>query len=110
MPVTFRSKAYENITMVRKDAEGLLEMMGHSGTIPSALAARDIPGALERLNAALKSAEAREHGEPDGEEDGDDDYEGRERKKEKVGIALRAWPLIQMLEASLAADTAVMWE
>jgi hypothetical protein len=110
MPVTFRSKAYENITMVQKDADQLLEMMGHSGTIPSALAAKDIPGALERLHAALESAEARESRKPKADEGGDDGYEDGERKKDKVGIALRAWPLIQMLEASVAADTAVMWE
>jgi hypothetical protein len=109
MPVTFRSKAYENITMVRKDADKLLEMMGHSGTIPSALGAADIPGALERLNAALASAEAQETAAPEAA-DKDSDYDDSERRKEKVGIALRAWPLIQMLEASLAADTAVMWE
>ncbi len=109
MPVTFRSKAYENITMVRKDAETLLEMMGHSGTIPSALAAGDIPGALERLNAALEAAKSREDSQSEAGDQEDRDDDG-ERKKDKVGIALRAWPLIQMLEASLAADTAVMWE
>ena len=82
MPVTFRSKAYENITMVRKDADKLLEMMGHSGTIPSALGAADIPGALERLNAALASAEAQETAAPEAA-DKDSDYDDSERRKEK---------------------------
>jgi hypothetical protein len=109
MPVTFQSKAYENITMVSKDAAKLLDMMGHSGTVPSALAAGDIPGALERLKTALAAAEAKGEAEPEPEEnDEQDDTSGR--KRDTVGIALRAWPLVQMLEASLAAETAVMWE
>lgn len=109
MPVTFHSKAYENITMVSKDAANLLDMMGHSGTIPSALAAEDIPGALERLRTALAAAQAKGEAEPEPEDDSERDGPAGQ-KKDTVGIALRAWPLVQMLEASLAAETAVMWE
>ncbi len=109
MPVTFHSKAYENITMVSKDAAKLLDMMGHSGTIPSALAAEDLPGALERLKAALAAAQAKGEAEPEPNEGSEQDNSA-EKKKDTVGIALRAWPLVQMLEASLAAETAVMWD
>jgi len=42
MMVTFHSKAWTSITMFGDVAVRLLKMMGHSGTVPSALLARDI--------------------------------------------------------------------
>ena len=45
MLVTFRSKAWGNVTMFGDVAETLLKMMGHTGTVPSALLAADIPAA-----------------------------------------------------------------
>jgi Domain of unknown function (DUF1840) len=36
-------------------AEHLLKMMGHSGTIPSAISAKDVPAVLERLKNAVES-------------------------------------------------------
>ena len=43
MLVTFRSNAWGNVTMFGDVAVTLLKMMGHSGTVPSTLLARDIP-------------------------------------------------------------------
>ena len=40
-------------TMFGDIAVQLLKMMGHSGTVPSAIVAKDIPPALKRLQAAL---------------------------------------------------------
>lgn len=106
MPVTFRSKAHEDVTMVRRDAARLLEIMGASGAVPSALGAQDIPDALRRLKAAI-SAEAadREADEAEDERGEEDDEEER-----PVSLRLRAWPLVRMLEASAARDVPVMWE
>src|SRR5690606_27882768 len=53
MLVTFKTKAYANITMFGDVAVKLLRMMGHSGTVPSAILADDVPAALERLKAAI---------------------------------------------------------
>jgi len=47
MLVTFRTSAYANITMFGDIAVTLLKMMGHSGTVPSAIRADDVPAALE---------------------------------------------------------------
>lgn len=74
----------------------LLRKMGHSGTVPSAIMAEDIPAALDLLRASIvdESAEA-----VDSEED-----------EPVVGLPRRAYPLIKMLEASLAEPCEVMWE
>ena len=42
MLVTFSSPAYADITMFGDVAVRLIKMMGHSGTIPSALLAEDV--------------------------------------------------------------------
>ncbi|MFY9974144.1 MAG: DUF1840 domain-containing protein, partial [Chromatiaceae bacterium] len=53
MLVTFKTEAYANITMFGEVAVTLLKLMGHSGTIPGALLAEDVPTALARLKAAV---------------------------------------------------------
>ena len=101
MLVTFRTRSYADITMFGDVAKKLLEMMGHSGTIPSALAVDDLPDALERLRAAVAAAAPA---------DGDDaDFDGDPIDR-PVGIAQRAFPLIEMLEAAIADRQPVMWE
>jgi hypothetical protein len=102
MLVTFRSKAWSNITMFGDVAVALLKMMGHSGTVPSALLARDVPAALARLKQQLASGAQEENvGTPSGD---DDDAE------EPVGLARRAYPLIEMLSAAAAQEADVMWQ
>ena len=83
----------------------LLKMAGHSGALPGALLAGDIPAALARLELALASAGPDEGGgqsvRPD-DEDAD--------TEPPVGLRLRAYPLIQMLSAAARQGCDVMWE
>jgi hypothetical protein len=51
MLITFQTKAYANITMFGDVAIALLKLMGHSGTVPGALMADDVPAALAHLPA-----------------------------------------------------------
>ena len=101
MLVTFRSRTHADITMFGDVAVKLLHMMGHSGTIPSAVSADDIPAALEQLRSALAAAAP--------EEVSDDDFDGDPIDR-PVSIAQRAFPLIEMLEAAAADRKPVMWE
>ena len=100
MLVTFYSRSYANITMFGDVAVHLLHLMGHSGTVPSAILADDIPAALEHLKMTIKEAEATE---PSNEAQDDEDTE------ERVSLAHRALPLIKLLEAAAAAKSDVMW-
>lgn len=98
MLVTFRSKAYADITMFGDVAVQLLKLMGHSGTVPGALLPEDIPAALERLNASLQHLEQTAPTEPgDGEEP-------------PVSLSHRAMPLISLLQAAARQNTQVMWD
>lgn len=83
----------------------LLKLMGHSGTMPSAIRAEDVGEALRRLRAAVEAgAQLPEPEVPKEDEDDDDDSEPQ------VSLAHRAMPLIRLLEAAEQADCDVMWK
>jgi hypothetical protein len=82
----------------------LLKLMGHSGTVPSAILADDIPQALARLKAAI-AADRAASGEstPNGAESDDSE-------EPAVSLAHRAFPLIELLEAAAKRKCDVMWD
>ena len=101
MLVTFTCPAYADITMFGDVAIRLLKMMGHSATVPGALAAEDIRPALDRLVAAVRAEE--ESAEP-AASGGDDDNEPA------VSLSHRALPLIELLKAAAEKPCSVMWD
>jgi len=103
MLVTFHTKAYGDITMFGDVAVKLLKLMGHSGTVPSAIKPEDIPEALKRLKRAVADDVAATS------DSGQDDDEDENREK-PVSLKNRAFPLIQMLEAAEKDDVPVMWD
>ena len=98
MLVTFTTDAYADITMFGDVAQALLKMMGHSGTVPSAILAADVPAALSRLTAGVEAAKA---GPSVDEEDEDEP---------RVSLSNRALPLINLLTAAAQAGSDVMWK
>ena len=109
MIVTFRSDAYADIMMFGDIAIQLLELMGHSGTVPGALPADEVPGALARLKAAVADDRARIAATPK-PGPADHDEKDDEDREPPVQLAHRALPLIELLEASAAAKRDVMWD
>lgn len=105
MLVTFRTKAYSNITMFGDVATRLLHLMGHSGTIPSAISAADVPAALERLKSGIAAEKERAGAAAPARNN-----ERDEQEDPPVSIANRALPLIELLEAAAEQDAAVMWD
>ena len=103
MLVTFRTEAYADILMFGDIAVQLLKLMGHSGTVPSALLAEDVPAALERLRTAIAAHKATV---PKVAEDVEDDAVD----EIPVDLAQRAFPLIELLEAAAAAHCDVLWD
>lgn len=104
MLITFRSKAWSDITMFGDSALTLLNMMGHSGAVPGALRAGEIPAVLVRLEQALKTAR------PEVENvRGAPSVTGNPDPEPAVGLRLRAYPLIQLLSASVRSGCDVMW-
>ena len=98
MLVTFTTKNYADIMMFGNVAQVLLEMMGHSTTVPGAILAADVPATLERLKKVINAEKALP---PDTDSD---------EKEPAVSIAQRAFPLIELLAAAVKADANVTWK
>ena len=101
MLVTFTCKAYADITMFGDVALGMLKMMGHSGTVPGAILAEDVPSALDRLQRAIEAAPARNESRKAEDDDPDEP---------PVSLAHRALPLIELLTAAAQQKADVMWK
>lgn len=103
MLVTFHTDAYPDITMFGEVATRLLKLMGHSGTVPSAIRAADVPAALASLEAAVTEMGT----EPLGQ--ANPPREDEDRAQPVISLAQRAFPLIELLKAAAANDDDVMW-
>ena len=98
MLIEFKSEHDGSLVLFGKVAKQLLEMMGTSGREQGALRAEDVPGALERLKAAL--AQRPEEDEPDDEDEASD----------AVPLNRRAVPVIDLLERTVASGGYFMWQ
>jgi len=90
------------LTMLGDTAVQLLKLMGHSGTVPSAILAADIPAALERLERALAQHAATA---PPGTK-GAEGNEG----EQPVSLRQRAYPLAELLKAAAKRKCDLMWD
>jgi hypothetical protein len=80
----------------------LLKMMGHSGTVPSAILARDIPAALARLKAAVAT-------EPEPVPPTPEQETNCPQSEPKVSLRQRAYPLIELLARAEKRGCDVTW-
>jgi len=98
MLVTFTTQAYADITMFGDVAIAMLKMMGHSGTVPGAIRAEDVPAALGRLTAAVNAGTS------------PPPLAAKDANEPVVSTAHRALPLINLLAAAAKDGCGVMWK
>ncbi len=101
MLITFKTPVHADITMFGDVAKALIHMMGHSGSVPGAILAADVPAALAKLKAAVE----RNPDAPLNPATDDDE----ERRSQSVSLSHRAMPLIDLLEAAAREQKNVMW-
>lgn len=107
MVVKFSTR-FGQLLMLGEPAVALLKLAGHSGTVPSAVLAADLPAFLARLRQGLEL-----HGEelspppPPRTQDQDDEDEPRERP---ISLRLRAVPLLDMIGTAIHNESDLMWE
>jgi hypothetical protein len=106
MLIAFKSDAYADIIMFGDVAQQLLKMMGHSGTVPSAIRAEDVPAALERLKHSLGGEKT--SGDP--QAGAGTEAAGRGENDHNVSLRDRALPLIELLTAAARTHREVMWD
>lgn len=105
MLITFSCKAHASVTMFGEVGLQFIKMLGHSGAIPGAIDASEVPQALNNLRAALEV----EQKQPVEQNDADDDNED-EVVEAPVNIGSRAFPLVELLKAAIKEECEVMWE
>lgn len=99
--VTFQSPSYHDVMMFDTDARTMLRLMGLSDTVPSALAAEDVPAALDRLKQAIENEPV-----PTTEEEDEED----EEEEPAIPLRHRALPLIELLNAAARDQVHVIWQ
>jgi hypothetical protein len=98
------------LLMQGEPAVRLVKLGGHSGTVPSAILAADLPAFAAKLRVGLE-----QHGDelspapPASEADraANDDDEPRERP---IKLRLRAVPLLDMLDTAIRQKSDLLWE
>ena len=98
MLITFSTEAYADITMFGDVALAMLKMMGHSGSVPGAILAADVPAALSRLTAAINAEKAAPP------------IEDKNTDEPVVSLSHRALPLLELLAAAAKDNVNVMWK
>ena len=78
----------------------LLKIMGHSGTVPGAMLAADIPAALARLRSTVERS-PRQTPDPEAEDKG---------REPPVSLRQRAYPLIDLLSRAAEHRKDLLWE
>lgn len=102
MIVTFSTDAFGDMTMFGDVAVSLLKKMGHSGTVPGAIMADDVPAALAKLTTAIEALKEQQ-ADPSS-------TSNKDESEPAVSLAKRALPLINLLNAAAEKKTDVMWE
>jgi hypothetical protein len=107
MIVKFSTRAGA-LTMHGDAAVALLKAMGHSGTVPGAILAQDLPSALAQLRGALAELASQPVPAP-APPPGRDEEEEVEREP-PVTLRMRAVPFLDMVETAIARGSDLMWE
>jgi hypothetical protein len=104
------STRFGQLVMQGEPAVALIRLGGHSGTVPSAVLAADLPGFLAKLRAGLELQGDQVSPPPPAKEPGgswEDDEEPRERP---IKLRLRAVPLLDLLETAIRQHSDLFWE
>ncbi len=101
------STRFGQLTMHGDAALTLLRAMGHTGTVPGAILAADLPEALTRLERVIEESGDSVPAQAPPADRGDEDETEREPL---VTLRKRALPLQDMLRTAIARDSDLMWE
>ena len=92
MMITFRCDSSVNVTYLGDVAVQLLQLMGHSGTVPGALLSTEVASTRRKLQKAVD--EARSH----------------PKNSPQVSLVNRALPLLALLESAEQNNCNVLWD
>ncbi len=101
MHYVFKSKADADLIMMEPAGDQLLRIVGYEPARQGIIEAAAIPAAMRAIETAIATESATRGSKAD-----DDDDALREPR---VGLAQRAWPLLEMMKRSLAEQADIVW-
>ena len=104
------STSFGQLLMQGEPAIALIELGGHSGTVPSAVLAAELPGFLAKLQAGLELQGDQESPPPPVKEPGAGWEEEEEPRERPIKLRLRAVPLLDMLDTAIKQQSDLLWE
>ena len=101
----FKSKAAGDVIMLAASAEPILRLVGKAPAAQGIFEVADMPSVIDSLERAVADAEAaREQAEREAAAEG-----RRTPAGDAVSLRQRAWPLVEMLKRSHAANAVIVW-
>ncbi len=98
---------FGQLTMHGDVAVALLKGMGHTGGVPGAILAADLPEALASLERTLETAGGQPASPPAPAVAGDDDEQEREPV---IALRTRAVPLLELMRTAIKRGSDLMWD
>jgi hypothetical protein len=99
------------LTLLGESAVTLLKLGGHSGTVPGAVLAADLPGFLQKLRAGLAThGDEPSPAQPQQAPADDDDRDSDAQTPAPVTLRMRAAPFVEMIETAIARGSGLMWD
>ncbi|MGV6810486.1 MAG: DUF1840 family protein [bacterium] len=104
MLVRFSLPAGTGITLFERDAQTLLQLIRHSGTIPGAIATEDVAQRLQYLKSALANPPQVSRTTDQARAYDDDEQE------ETPSQSARFYPFVQLCEQAIKQHKNLMWD
>lgn len=104
------STRFGQLVMQGEPAVALIRLGGHSGTVPSAVLAADLPGFLAKLRAGLDLQGDQVSPPPPPREHGGDWEDEEDPRERPIKLRLRAVPLLDMLDTAVLRQSDLYWE
>lgn len=102
------STRYGYLLMQGEPAVTLLRLGGHSGTVPSAVLAADLPAFAARLRSGLEVHGDELSSTPTAA--GRDEEDEDPPREQPISLRLRAVPLLDMIDTALRQKSDLVWE
>ncbi len=101
----FKSKADGDLIMMDPVGDQILRIIGREPAKQGIVETAALPAAITALQLAIATADGDRRDDPAGR--GDDD--GSSGGAPAVGLAQRAWPMLEMMRRALAERADIVW-
>ncbi len=103
----FKSKAAGDVIMMGPNGDAVLRLIGKEPAATGIIESAAMPAAIAALEQAIAADEAaRRQAKTDADADADDAAPGADAA---VALRQRAWPLVDMMKRSHAAQADIVW-